>query len=237
MKIEIWSDVVCPFCYIGKRNFEKSLEDFKHQKDIEIEWKSFQLDPSFIQNPNEKTDNTERLSKKYNKPYEDMKLMQENIINTAKNVGLEMRLFDSIQFNTFQAHRLIQKAKEKNLGSEAEEKFFKAHFTECLDLGNKEVLTKIAKEIGLNDAEITDALENDSYALAINKDIQEAQNIGVTGVPFFVINRKYGISGAQPTEAFTQTLEKAYEDWKATQPRYLLIEENGNSCSIDGKCD
>ena len=229
MKIEIWSDVVCPFCYIGKRHFEAALKKFEKADEIEIEWKSFQLDPNFQFDPNTALDQTARLAQKYNRPYEEMKAMQQNIINTAANAGLDMKLFDSVQFNTFDAHCIIHKAKEKNLGNEAEEFFFKSHFTEVLDLNNQETLQSVALNIGLTKEDVQDALSNNRYALEVTQDIQEAQNLGITGVPFFVFDRKYGISGAQPVEAFSQTLEKSFEEWqKAASPKLDFL-NNGNS--------
>ena len=235
MKIEIWSDVVCPFCYIGKRHFEAALAQFTGKNKIEIEWKSFQLDSQYQHNEQESTDQTARLAKKYNRPYEEMKAMQQNIINTASTVGLDMKLFDAIQFNTLKAHRIIQKAKEKNLGDKAEETFFKSYFTDLKNLNNDAVLEEISLNIGLTKEDINDALTNDIYAFKVTQDIQEAQQIGVTGVPFFVFNRKYGISGAQPIEVFTQTLNQSFEEWENSSPK-VTIQKGENSCDIDGNC-
>lgn len=237
MKIEIWSDIVCPFCYIGKRNFEKALETFPQKDEVEVEWKAFQLDPNFEQNPNEKLDLSESLAKKYNRSVEDMKQMQNQITQTAKTVGLDYDFDKAVTFNTFNAHRIINKAKEKGLDDKAEETFFKAYFTEGKDMGNSQVLKTLALEIGLNEDEINDALENDKYGYEVNQDIQEAQQLGVSGVPFFVVDRKYGVNGAQPVEAFTQTLEKAYEVWSASKKETKLDIVNGTSCSIDGICE
>lgn len=237
MKIEIWSDIVCPFCYIGKRNFEKALEIFPQKDEVEVEWKAFQLDPNFVQNPNEKLDLSESLAKKYNRSVEDMKQMQNQITQTAKTVGLDYDFDKAITFNTFNAHRIINKAKEKGLDDKAEEIFFKAYFTEGKDMGNPEVLKTLSLEIGLNEDEIKDALENDKYGYEVNQDIQEAQQLGVSGVPFFVMDRKYGVNGAQPVEAFTQTLEKAYEVWSESKKDTKLDIVNGTSCSVDGNCE
>ncbi len=237
LKIEIWSDVVCPFCYIGKRNFELALEKFQAKDKIEVEWKAFQLEPDFIQDKNQKQDLTDALAQKYNRSRAEIEQMQQQIIQTAKSVGLEYDFDKAIRFNTFDAHRIISKAKEKGLDDKAEETFFKAYFTDGLDLGDNTVITEVSKKIGLTEEDIKDALENDKYAYEVRKDIQESQEIGVRGVPFFVLDRKFGVSGAQPVEAFTQTLEKAYEDWSQKQQNIPLDISQGSSCSIDGNCD
>ncbi len=237
LKIEIWSDVVCPFCYIGKRNFESALEKFPSKDKIEIEWKAFQLDPNFVQNHDEKLDLSQSLAKKYNRSVAEMEQMQQQITQTAKSVGLDYHFDKAITFNTFDAHKIIHKAKEKGLDDKAEELFFKAYFTEGKDIGNPSTLKDLALQIGLNEDEIKDALENDKYGYEVNQDIQEAQQLGVTGVPFFVMDRKYGVSGAQPVEAFTQTIEKAYEDWATNQKETKLDITSGSSCSIDGTCE
>lgn len=237
MNVEIWSDIACPFCYIGKRNLELALDKIPFKDKIDVEWKAFQLDPSFVQDHENKSDLVESLSKKYNRSRAEIEQMQNQITATAKSVGLDYDFSKTIPFNTFDAHRIISKGKEKKLDDQLEEAFFKAYFVEGKNLGNKEVITKVAKKAGLTEDEIKDALENDQYAYEVEQDIQEAQQIGVRGVPFFVMDRKYGVSGAQPVEAFTQTLEKAYEDWSQNQKSPKLDISEGSSCSVDGNCD
>ncbi|MDR6966419.1 protein disulfide-isomerase [Flavobacterium arsenatis] len=235
MKVEIWSDIICPFCYIGKRNIETVLSQFPEAKSIEIEWKSFQLDPTF---PQIATDNHEEyLAKRKGFPVEQVKVMLQNVTNTAKQAGLDFHLEQSVIVNSYNAHRLIQFAKTKGLGDEAEERFFKAYFTEGKDMANLEILTALGKEIGLDEEELQVAFTDNQYAEKVNQDIDEARAIGVTGVPFFVFDRKYAISGAQPPQAFLQALEKSFGEWQQQNPKAKLEVSNGESCDVDGNCE
>ncbi len=235
MKIEIWSDVICPFCYIGKRNLETALEQFADQKNIDIVWKSFQLDPTIPEIANES--HTEYLVKRKGMPAEQVQGMLANVTEMAKNVGLDYHLDKSVVVNSLKAHQLIQFAKSKKLGNEAEERLFKAFFTEGKNIADTETLVQLGKDFGLDESEIKANLENEKFKYEIAQDIQEAQNIGVTGVPFFVFDRKYAISGAQPTEIFLETLSKSFNEWRKTNPETKLEVTEGNSCSVDGKCD
>ncbi len=235
MKIEIWSDVICPFCYIGKRNLETALEQFADQKNIDIVWKSFQLDPTIPEIANES--HTEYLVKRKGMPAEQVQGMLANVTEMAKKVGLDYHLEKSVVVNSQKAHQLIQFAKSKKLGNEAEERLFKAFFTEGKNIADTETLVQLGKDFGLDESEIKANLENEKFKYEIAQDIQEAQKIGVTGVPFFVFDRKYAISGAQPTEAFLETLTKSFNEWRKTNPETKLEVTEGNSCSVDGKCD
>ncbi|MFY0483297.1 DsbA family oxidoreductase [Flavobacterium sp. PLA-1-15] len=235
MKVEIWSDVMCPFCYIGKRNIETALAQFPEANNIEIEWKSFQLDPNL---PAVATDSHEEyLAKRKGFPAEQVKGMMEQVTNTARQAGLDFNLEQSVIVNSFNAHRLIQFAKSKNLGNEAEEKLFKTYFTDGKDIANLETLTEIGKEIGLDPNEISEAFTNDQYAENVHQDIDEAQAIGVTGVPFFVFDRKYAVSGAQPSHTFLQALEKSYGEFLQKSPITKLDVQQSESCDIEGNCD
>lgn len=213
MKVEVWSDIMCPFCYIGKRNYEAAMKEFEESEDVEIEWKSFQLDPGIVQSEN-KENVYQYLADRKGISYEDSVAMHENVVQTASRAGLDYNFDKAIVANSFNAHRLIQKAKTKGLGDEAEERFFRAYFTDGKDYGDENVLMELGKEIGLNEAEIKEALENDDYAYMVKQDIQEAERIGVRGVPFFVFDRKYAVSGAQPVDVFLETLQKSYSDFK-----------------------
>lgn len=235
MKVEIWSDIMCPFCYIGKRNMEAALKQFDEADQIEIEWKSFQLDPTL---PQVATDNQEEyLSKRKGFPVEQIKGMLENVTQTAKQAGLDYHLENSVIVNSFNAHKLIQFAKTKGLGDQAEERFFYAYFTEAKDIANLEVLTQLGTEIGLNETELQTAFTENQYTEKVNQDIEEAKAIGVTGVPFFVFDRKYAVSGAQPPQAFLETLEQSFGEWKEKNPFKKLNVSEGESCGVDGNCD
>lgn len=212
MNVEIWSDVMCPFCYIGKKNFETALQQFENRKNITVEWKSFQLDDSIGEIAEENQE--DYLVKRKGLSREQVQGMLANVTAMAKQAGLEFRLDKSVIVNTQKAHRLIQFAKTKNRANEAEERLFKAFFTEGENLADMETLIVLGKECGLDENELKTAFTDDSYLYQAKQDIQEAAHIGVRGVPFFVFDRKYAVSGAQPAEVFMQTLTKAYSEWE-----------------------
>lgn len=218
MKVEVWSDIVCPFCYIGKRNYEAALEQFADSNNVEIEWHSFQLDPTISANTEEKLNVYQYLADRKGISYEESVKMHQAVIQTAKAAGLTYNLDKAIITNSYDAHKMIQLAKTKGLGDVAEERLFLAYFTEGVDVGDPLQLLKLGIEIGLVAEEITAAIESDEYAYKVKQDIQEAQSIGVTGVPFFVFNRKYAISGAQPSSLFLQTLEQSFKEWRPDSP-------------------
>jgi protein disulfide-isomerase len=212
-KIEIWSDILCPFCYIGKRKLEKALETFEGKEFLEIDWRSYQLDPDATSQPN--TDVYDYLAQRKGQTRDWSVKMHEQVANTAKQEGLDYNFEKAIIANSYNAHRLIHLAKKYKLGDQAEETIFKAYFTEGKDIANKTTLIAIGKEIGLKEEEINEVLNSDKYGAEVRADIEEARNIGVRGVPFFVMDRAYAVSGAQPVEVFTETLEKTFEGWKA----------------------
>jgi predicted DsbA family dithiol-disulfide isomerase len=213
MKIEIWSDIMCPFCYIGKRRLEAALAQFPEKEQIEIEWRSFQLDPDMQRQPGK--DLYQYLAERKGMSREQSVQMHEQVTQMAKDAGLDYHFDKAVIANSFDAHRLIQFAKTKGLGDAAEERIFHAYFTEGLDVGDLAVLTTLAEEIGLETADVTAVLNSNAFADAVDADVRESQRIGVRGVPFFVLDRKYGISGAQPAEAFKQAIEQAFGEWKA----------------------
>ena len=212
MQVEIWSDVMCPFCYIGKHRFEAALKQFDGKKDIEITWKSYQLSPDMV------TDTTisihEYLSKHKGIPLDEAKKMNDYVTNMAKQSGLDYHLDKAVVANSFKAHRFSHYAKQEGKQIEAEEALFRAYFTEGKNLDDNQTLMDIGKSIGLDAAHVKSVLESKQFSNEVETDIYEAQQIGVRGVPFFVFNRKYAISGAQDVSAFTQTLEKSYGEWK-----------------------
>lgn len=206
MKIEIWSDIMCPFCYIGKRHLETALDQFPDQH-FEIEWKSFQLDPTIVPQPDKNV--YEYLAERKGVSLEESKQMHAGVVARAAEVGLDYRFEKAVVSNSFDAHRLIQLAKTKGLGDPIEETFFKAYFTEGRDLNDKDTLMELCVGIGLNALDVKEVLEDETqFAGAVRNDISEAQQIGVRGVPFFVFDRKYAISGAQPIEHFEQTIQE-----------------------------
>lgn len=234
MKIEIWSDVICPFCYIGKRNFETALEHFGDKEHVVVEWKSFQLDPSIPDVAGESYE--EYLIKRKGMPAEQVKGMLGNVTEMAKQVGLHYHLDKSVIVNSQKAHELIRFAKSKGLGSRVEERLFGAFFTEGKNIADTETLVQLGQDIGLSASELKAAFENENYKYQVAQDIQESQNLSVKGVPFFVLDRKYAVSGAQPPAAFLETLDKAFTEWRKSNPETKLEITQGNSCTMDGKC-
>ncbi len=236
MKVEVWSDIMCPFCYIGKRNYETALKQFQNRNLVEIEWHSFQLDPNIPVNNGKKENVYQYLAEKKGFSYEHSKKLHEKLIQTAKNAGLEYNFDTAIVANSFDAHKMIQLAKTKGLGDAAEERLFRAYFTEGRDFGEADTLVSLGKDIGLQENEIRDALKSDEYTLKVEQDIQEANDIGVGGVPFFVFNRKYAISGAQPPEYFLQTLQKSFEEWTIDHPLNDMNVSGDAICTPGDSC-
>jgi len=236
MKVEIWSDVMCPFCWIGKHLYEKALDEFPHRDKVETEWLSYQLDPDIPENMDGKVTTLEYLSERKGMSHNEVLGMYKRIEEMGKQHGANFNFDKTIVANTFKAHRILQLAKEKGLSDRAENRFFKACFNEGLDLGDDNTLVQIGQEIGLVEKDIKAALSDESYAYKVKQDIQEAHNIGLKGVPFFVFNRRYGISGAEPLHIFSQTLNQAYVEWERSNTSSGLNISSGQSCSIDGEC-
>src|SRR5690606_7115495 len=166
-----------------------------------------------------------------------VKTMLENVTQTAKQAGLEYHFDKSQVVNSHKAHQLIQFAKTKNLGNEAEERLFRAFFTEGKSIADLDTLTQLGKDIGLDEQELQAAFTDKKYAELVQKDIQEAREIGVTGVPFFVIDRKYAVSGAQPPQVFLETLQQSFAEWRKMNPESKLEVIEGQTCTTDGKCE
>lgn len=210
MKVDIWSDVRCPFCYIGKRKFEMALDQFEHKDKVEIEWHSFELDP----NAETLLDKSpyDYLAERYGKSREWAIGTHEQVAQTAAEVGLTFNFDQSIMANSFDAHRLIQLAKVNGASDKVEENLFKAHFTDGKNIADHQVLISIAKESGLDALETEVMLKSSDFTDEVRYDEKTAQNIGITGVPFFVINHKHGISGAQSPDTFLAALIKAKQE-------------------------
>ncbi|MEH3115328.1 DsbA family oxidoreductase [Pedobacter terrae] len=232
MKVEIWSDVMCPFCYIGKRHFEEAMEKLPFKNEIEVDWKSFQLNPEYHNTNNETV--YDYLSRSKGMPVEQAKQMTKQVEEMAANAGLTIDFNKNIPANTFNAHRLIHLAAKHNLQDLAEEKLFEAHFVNSKNIGETDILVDLAVEIGLDQDEATAVLNSNEFAEAVRYDIYESQNLGIRGVPYFVMNRKYGVSGAQPVQAFTDALTQSFTEWKAAQPITKLTSLNKND---DAVCD
>ncbi|MDF2448751.1 MAG: DsbA family oxidoreductase [Bacteroidota bacterium] len=210
MKVEIWSDVMCPFCYIGKRKFEKALEQFPHKDKITVIWKSYQLDPDSVTDTS--LNAIDHLAHRKGWSKEQANEATQHVSGIAKEVGLEFHFEKAVVANSFDAHRLSHLAKKYNKQNDLEEKLFAAYFTEGKNTGDYNTLLQIGKELNIDEKEITDVLNSEAFANEVNHDIMEAQQIGVRGVPFFVIDRKYAVSGAQEPDTFLNALTKAFEE-------------------------
>ncbi|MFT4526704.1 MAG: putative DsbA family dithiol-disulfide isomerase [Bacteroidia bacterium] len=235
MKVEVWSDVVCPFCYIGKTNFDKAMAQFEEKENIKFVWKSFQLYPDVKTNLDISL--YEHLSTSKGITIEQVKGMAVNAAQMGKASGLNLDFDKSVVANSFNAHRLVHFAKENGLQLEMKERLFKAFFTEGQNIDDTETLIALAGEIGL-DANLAKAvLESDKYADAVQADIRESQQLGVRGVPFFVFNRTYAVSGAQAPEGFLETLEKSFAEWRQANPTVQLKVTEGPSCEPNKVCE
>lgn len=227
MKIEIWSDVMCPFCYIGKRKLELALEKFEHEDKVSIIWHSFLLQPNL--KFAEWKGIYEFLQESKGLRRDQAEGMTQHVTNMAKEVGLTFDFDKIVVANSFDAHRFIHFAAQQGLQNEAEEKLFAAYFEQGKNVEDHNVLAGIGEELGLDIPKLKEVLIGDAYVQDVKADIQEAQNLNITGVPFFVLNRKYGISGAQPVNIFLEVLEKAYKD----EIQQMEVTAEGNSCKDD----
>lgn len=205
---------MCPFCYIGKRHYEAALRQFSAPEQLDLQWMSFQLDPGIPQDIQSGMTSAQYLANRKGISLEHVREMHARVEQMAEAAGLEYHLDRTQIFNSFKAHRIIQKAKENGMGDQAEELFFRAHFTQNLNLGNEETLTEISKELGMDKDAVKQALRLEKYADKVRQDIYQARQVGVQGVPFFVFNDKIAVSGAQPPQVFLQSMEKAFADWK-----------------------
>jgi protein disulfide-isomerase len=217
MKVEIWSDVMCPFCYIGKRKFEMALAQFPQKDKVELVWKSFQLAPEIKTQPDKNIH--QFLADHKGMSLEQAKRMNDHVTQLAKQVGLTYNFDKSIVANTFNAHRFAHFAKQYGKQNEAEEILFRSYFTDGKNIDDFPTLIQLGKEIGMDSDKLKTALEDGSYADDVKQDIYEGQQVGLRGVPFFLFNRKFAVSGAQDSKIFLETLEKAFEEWRKSNPQ------------------
>lgn len=234
MKIEIWSDIVCPFCYIGKRRIENALKNHPHADKIEVEWKSFLLNPDMVSDPTKK--NVEYLAEIKGWSLEQARQITQQVVDMAAQEGLEYNMDQAVVANPKDAHRVIQYAKTIGLGDAMKERFLKAYFTEGKNIADFDTLTALAVEVGLDADKVKEVLESGEYADKIQYDIYESQQLGVRGVPFFVLDGKYGISGAQHPDVFKDTLDKVWNNYAKENSPLEMINSDGNACDIDGEC-
>lgn len=207
MKVEIWSDVICPWCYIGKRRFEAALAGFAQRDEVQVIWRSFELDQGA---PRQRPGSlVEMLARKYGVTLQEATAMNARVTGVAAEVGLEYHLENARPGNTFDAHRLLHFATSRQLGDRATERIMHAYFSEALPVGERAALARLAPEFGIAESEALAMLEGDGYADAVRADEARAASFGISGVPFFVFDEKFGVSGAQPVEVFADALEQA----------------------------
>ena len=215
MRVDIWSDVVCPFCYIGKKRLEAAAE--QAGLELEVHWHSYELDPEAP--VRQEISNSERLAQKYGRTLAEVEEMQRNIAAMAAEEGIQFNWENANSGNTFNAHRIIHLAQSKGLGSEAKEAFFYSYMTQGLAIGERETLEDVAARIGLNPVEVDDVLNSEEFADFVKFDEEVARDqLKVTGVPFFVFDQRIALAGAQPREVFLQVMEKALEAPQQANP-------------------
>ena len=235
MKVEIWSDVVCPWCYIGKRRFEAALARFAHRGEVELVWRSFELDAAAPPSTTEQGTYAERLATKYGCPVAHAQAMIDNMTATAAQEGLDLRFDLARPGNTFDAHRLLHLALQYGRQDVLKERLDRATFTEGSPTSDHAALRVLAVEVGLPEAEVDAVLSSEQHADAVRADETQARTYGISGVPFFVIDGRYGISGAQPADVVLQTLEHA---WSERAPLTLVTPGGsapgcqGDSCTV-----
>lgn len=229
MRVDIWSDVVCPFCYIGKKRLEHVAEQAGIE--LDIHWHSFELDPDAP--TKHEVSNTERLAQKYGRSYAEMEEMERNVAAMAATEGIDFQWQKANSGNSFNAHRIIHLAQSKGLGNEAKEAFFHAYMTEGLAISEREVVEEIASRIGLDNAEVEYVLDSDELADFVRHDEKIAhEQLKVTGVPFFVFDQKLALSGAQPREIFLQALQQAQTTSVESIEQDNSAQCNDESCEI-----
>jgi predicted DsbA family dithiol-disulfide isomerase len=229
MRIEIWSDVVCPWCYIGKRRLEKALATFPHADEVELVYRAYQLDPGAPVEPTETV--AEALGRKYGGGSAAGRQMVDRVEAVAAEEGMLWRHHESLRVNTVDAHRLLHLAAEHGRQAELKEALLAAYFIGAANVADHDTLVRLATGAGLDEARVREVLDGSEYVASVESEAREAAALGANGVPFFVVDRKYGIPGAQPVEVFTQVLEKA---WAEAQPKLDLVDADAEACGPEG---
>lgn len=237
MKIAIWSDIACPYCYIGKRKLEKALTQFPHKDNIELEWHSYELDPELPKKASNQTIYA-HFAEKYGMQESDARASQAKIAEQAKTVGLNYDFDKLIVANTNDALRLVKLANKSGLATEAEEVLFDAYFVKGLDVSAHDVLVNMGTKIGLKKNDILALFVEKDYIEDIKKDIEFSENeYDLQYIPFYIFNNKHIVQGSIEVEDYLEVLEKSYAEWEhngvSTEKGDTI---SGHSCSIDGVC-
>ena len=227
MHVEIWSDIACPWCYVGKRRFEAALAAFEHREEVRVTWRSFELDPSAP--PAREGDGATHLARKYGTSREQALAMHERMTATAAEDGLDFRFDLARGGNTFDAHRLVHLAAAHGVQDAMKERLMRAYLTEGELMSDHATLERLATEVGLPADEVRDMLATDRFAAGVRDDERTATSFGITAVPFFVVDRRIGAAGAQPPEVLGELLRRAWADRPA-----IPVVAGGDTCGIDG---
>lgn len=228
MQVEIWSDIACPWCYVGKRRFEAALASFEHRDEVQVRWRSFELDPGA---PAERGgERAEHLAHKYGMSVERAKEVEAQMTATAAGEGLDFRLDIARAGNTFDGHRLIHLAAARGLGDEMKERLLRAYFSEGELISDRDTLVRLAAEVGLDGDEVSAMLAGDQCADGVREDERTAADFGISAVPTFVIDRALGASGAHPPEALLELLQRG---WVAGGAE-AATQAAGEACGVDG---
>jgi predicted DsbA family dithiol-disulfide isomerase len=231
MKLEVWSDVVCPWCYIGKRQMERALARFAHGSEVTVTWRSYELAPDSPRQVG--LPMNEILQRKYGMTAEQAEAANDRVTRQAAELGLEYNLADAKTGNTFDAHRLIHLAAESDRADAMEERLFAAYFTEGRAIGDPDTLAKLAHEVGLDPSDVEKVLGSDRFAADVRHDEQRALALGSSGVPFFVLDEAYAVAGAQGEDMILRALEKA---WSESHPVQLVSEGDPQATCSDDSC-
>lgn len=210
MKVEVWSDVACPFCYVGKRRFAEALAAFPHRDQVEVVWRSFQLNPGL--RTDTATSLLDYLVREKGIPRERAAMMNARVGEMGADVGIAFDFAHAVPANTFEAHKLLQFASRQGLGDAAMERVFRAYFTEGRNVDDRATLLELGTDVGLDRSALEEALADDDIAYAVRSEMGEAAELGISGVPFFVLDRKFGVSGAQERGVFLNALEQAFDE-------------------------
>jgi predicted DsbA family dithiol-disulfide isomerase len=230
LRIDVWSDIACPWCYVGKRRLEAALEKFPHREEVEVVWRAFELDPSAPPERPADVDYAARLAKKYGSSVKEAEGMIARMTNVAADDGLDFHFEKIRPGNTFDAHRVLHLAGERGKQDAVKERYLLAYMTEGEPIGDPETLVRLASEAGLEAEEVRAMLASDMYAREVRQDEDEARQLGISGVPFFVLAGKLAVSGAQPAELLLRALSQA---WKEVETRPTVFAE-GAVCGPDG---
>lgn len=237
MKVEVWTDIMCPYCYIGKIHYEQALQQFAHANEVELVIKAFQLNPNLSDKGNGYPV-VEYLTKTAGFPEENVKKMFAYIEQLAKNAGVKFNLPNAVAANTMDAHRLIKLAAKKHLDSKVLTLISKAYFEDAQDYSDIELLVEIGTKAGLEETEIRQMLAGDDFKTEVKQDINEARQLGIDTVPTFLFERKQAIIGSEPVQVFIDTLEKAYQNWRINNATLNDMDvRKGKSCNADGMCE